>query len=603
MSLDLISIVSQFNFKMDKSSNKGFYEFEDFRLDAAHLLLCQNGQEIPLAPKVVETLLALVERHGEILSKDELMRIVWADSVVEEGNLSQNLYHLRKILKETATGKPLIETLRRRGYRFNGEIQTSDAKSSAVAANIPRNDASIAVLPFVNMSSDAENEYFCDGLAEELINALAKIADLKVAARTSAFSFKNKMVETGEIGKTLNVKTVLEGSVRRSGNRLRIMVQLINAADGYHLWSERYDRELRDIFGVQDEITLAVVDALKLKLFGEEKAAVLKRGTDNPEAHEFYLRGLFFFYRRTREDIGKAIELFKQAIEKDPNYALAYVGLTDCYLIIGVYSGIHASETLPPARAAATRALEIDDSSAEAHATMGHFYLRSLEWQKAEREIKRALELNPNHAMAHQWYSELFRAYRSFDKAMDEVQRAQPLDPLSPTFDTLLGLAYFNLGNSDAAFKKWQDVLEIAPNFIMTHFYLTDAYLKIGCFEEAIAEAQKTVDLSGRGSLFIGSLGYAYALSGKRAAALAAIEELKEKHTAGEAGGFNFAQVYTGLKDNDQAVFWLERDLETGNTIRLTNVTASYFYDHLSSDSRYQNLLRRMGIPADENAF
>lgn len=587
---------------MDKSCRNDFYEFENFRLDAAHLLLCRNGQEIPLAPKVVETLLALVKRHGEILSKDELMQIVWADSIVEESNLSQNLYQLRKILNENATGKPMIETLRRRGYRFNGEIRTINGKSS-VAANASRNGPSIAVLPFVNMSADAENEYFCDGLAEELINALAKIAGLKVAARTSAFSFKNKNVETGEIGKALNVETVLEGSVRRSGNRLRIMVQLINAANGYHLWSERYDREMQDIFGVQDEITLAVVDALKLKLFGEEKAAVLKRGTDNPEAYEFYLRGLFFFYKRTREDIRKAIGLFEQAIGEDPNYALAYIGLTDCYLIIGVYSGIHASETLPPAKAAATRALEIDESSAEAHATMGHFYFRALQWHEAEWEIKRALKLNPNHTTAHLWSAEIFRARRNFDKAMDELKRAQPLDPLSPVFDTLVGLAHFNLGNLDAAFKKWRDVLEIAPNFIMTHFYLTDAYLKIGRDEEAIAEAQKAVDLSCRGSLFLGNLGYAYALAGKLTEALAIIEELKEKYTAGEAGGFNFAQVYTGLKENNEAIFWLERDFETGNTIRLTNVTASYFYDHLSGDSRYQNLLRRIGIPAGANAL
>jgi TolB-like protein/Tfp pilus assembly protein PilF len=496
----------------------------------------------------------------------------------------------------------LIETLRRRGYRFNGEIKTIGGKANAAAADVRRNDASIAVLPFVNMSSDAENEYFCDGLAEELINALTKIADLKVAARTSAFSFKNKNVDTGEIGRALNVKTVLEGRVRRSGDRLRIMVQLINAADGYHIWSERYDRELRDIFGVQDEITLAVTGALKLKLFGEEKAAVLKRGTESPEAHEFYLRGLFFFYKRTREDIRKAIELFRRAIEKDPDYALAYVGLTDCYLLIGVYSGIHASETLPPAKAAATRALELDDSSAEVHATLGHFYFRSLEWQAAEREIKRAIELNPNYAMAHQWYAEYFRAHRKFEQALTEVKRAQELDPLSPHFDTFVGVAHFNLGNSDAALKEWRRVLEMAPNFLMTHFFLTDAYLKLGRGAEAIAEAQKTVDLSGRGSLFLGSLGYACALAGKRAAALAVIDELKEKYAAGEAGGFNFAQVYTGLKDNNQAVSWLEKDFETGNTILLTNAAASFFYDHLSGDSRYQNLLRRIGIPADENA-
>ena len=659
---------------MSKTRADKIYEFEDFRLDAAHLLLYRKGREITLAPKVVETLLALVERHGEVLSKDELMRVVWADSIVEEGNLSQNLYLLRKVLNRTATDvgdKPLIETLYRRGYRFNGDVsciesgtakgflsesdknQTSalktstnnhhssverrdnvpalterrtngqkfsengdyppqtfapanayqayNGKSSARASSHP-NDWSIAVLPFVNMSSEAENEYFCDGLAEELLNALAKIDDLKVAARTSAFSFKNKNVEAGEIGKTLNVKTVLEGSVRRSGNRLRITVQLINAADGYHLWSERYDREMRDIFDMQDEITLAVVGALKLKLFGEEKAAVLKRGTDSPEAYELYLRGLFYFYKRTAEDIRKAIELFRQAIEKDPNYALAYVGLTDCYLIITVYTGNGAREMLLPAKAAATRAAEIDNSSAEAHATLGHFYFRSLEWQAAEREIKRAIELKPNYAAAHFWYSEYFRALRRFDEALREIKRAQELDLLSPSFRVFVGLAYWNLGNLDAAVNEWQQIIETTPNFLLAHSFLAEAYLRRGRGEEAIAEARKAVDLSGRGSLFLCNLGYVYALAGKRAEALAVIEELKEKHHAGEAVGFHFAQVYTGLKDNNQAVSWLERDFEAGDTMLLTNVTNSYFYEHLGGDSRYQNLLRRIGIPADENA-
>jgi TolB-like protein/Flp pilus assembly protein TadD len=603
---------------MGKSRASKIYEFEDFRIDAEHLLVYRKGHEVSLAPKVVETLLALVERPGEVLSKDELMRIVWADLIVEENNLSQNLYQLRKVLNRTfAIGdKPLIETLKRRGYRFNGDVSCTDSGMATTFSSptytsqaFPlkttegrrQNDQSIAVLPFANMSGDADDEYFCDGLAEELLNALAKIDDLNVAARTSAFSFKNKNVGISEIGKSLNVKTVLEGSVRRSGKRLRITVQLINASDGYHLWSERYDTEMGDIFDVQDEITLAVVDALKLTLFGEKRAAVLRRGTSDAQAYELYLRGLFHFYKRTTEDISKAIELFGLAIGKDPDYALAYVGLADCYLLIVVYSGTPAKKTLPLAQVAATRAVEINGSSAEAHATLGHYYFRSLEWENAEREIKQAIELNPYYAAAHFWYSEYFRSLRRFDEALLEIERAQELDLLSPSIRTFVGAAHFNLGDPDTAFEEWMRVLEFAPNFLMAHLFVTDAFLKVGRGEEAIANAMKAVDLSGRGSLFLASLGYAYGLAGKRSKANAVIKELKEKHAAGEAVGFHFAQVYTGLKDNSRAMAWLERDLDEGNTTLLTNITTSYFYDHLCDDTRYQNLLRRLGIWAYEN--
>ncbi len=538
---------------MVKPRRNELFEFEDFRLDAQHLVLSRRRQEIPLPPKVVETLLALVDRQGEILCKDELMNIIWGDAVVEDSNLTQNLYLLRKVLKVTSTNTPLIETLHRRGYRFNGKIKVTPSKRGT-ETDAARKSSSIAVLPFVNLTNDDEDEYFCDGLAEELINALAKIADLKVAARTSAFSFKNKKVDTGEIGRALNVKTVLEGSVRRAGARLRIIVQLVNAKDGFCLWSERYDADMQDIFGVQDEITLAVVDALKLKLFGEEKVRVLRRGTDKPEAHEFYLQGLFFFYKRTLEDLRKAINLFEEAIQIDPTYALAYVGLSDCYLLVGVYAGTPAGESLTLAEVAATRAVETDDSLAEAHAALGHFFFRSLNWEKAEREITLAIELNPSYAMAHQWYAEYFRALRKFDRAMEEVKLAQELDPLSPHFDTFVGVAHFNLGNSEAAFKGWWRVLEMSPNFVMTHFFLTEALLKLGDGEGAIEEAKKAVELSRRGSLFLGSLGYAFGLTGKRAEALCVIEELKEKHATGVAAGFNLAQAYTELNEYGEAI-------------------------------------------------
>jgi len=283
-------------------------------------------------------------------------------------------------------------------------LLTSASRSAAILTQLLDRTPSIAVLPFANMSASVENEYFCDGLSEELLNALAKIEGLKVAARTSAFSFKGKNVNVDEIGRALHVSTILEGSVRRAGNRLRITVQLVNVTDGYHLWSERYDREMRDIFDVQDEITLAVVDALKVKLLGEEKATVLKRYTHNAEAYQLYLRGRFYTYKRTPKDSQHAIVYFNQAITIDPNYALAFAGLADAYALLSSYGGAPPVEAMPKAREAALKAVLLDNNLAEAHAALGVILTEyDYDFAGAEREFKRAIELNPNYATAHHY--------------------------------------------------------------------------------------------------------------------------------------------------------------------------------------------------------
>src|SRR5437016_6563751 len=296
-------------------------------------------------------------------------------------------------LVTAATSEPESATISLPASRLSEETTTGRLRVTP----------SIAVLPFANMSADPENEYFCDGLAEELLNALAKIDNLKVAARTSSFSFKGKNVNVDEIGRALHVNSVLEGSVRKSGNRVRITAQLVNAADGYHLWSERYDREMKDIFDVQDEITLAVVEALKVKLFGQEQAAVLKHHTRNPEAHEFYLRGLSYFIRWTPEFFQKAIESFDQAIAIDPRYASAYAGLAECYTEMSFFAA--PREWMPKAREAARQALEVDDTLCNAHnslAVIKMYYDR--DYAGAEHEFKRAIALDPGSAHVHNWY-------------------------------------------------------------------------------------------------------------------------------------------------------------------------------------------------------
>jgi adenylate cyclase len=475
------------------------------------------------------------------------------------------------------------------------EITTSLKRQETTTGRLPT-IKSIAVLPFANISAEAENEFFCDGLAEELLNALAKVDGLKVTARTSSFSFKGKQVNVDQIGQTLRVNTILEGSVRRAGTRLRITVQLINAADSYQLWSERYDRELKDIFDVQDEITLAVVAALKVKLLGDAQEAVLKRGTDDPASYELYLRGRFYWNKRTGAALNKAIELFRQAVAKDPNFALAYVGIADCFTQIALYLGVHTTETLPYARAAAEQALQLDDTLAEAHASMGQVHFRDLKWEQAEQAYQRAICLNPNYPTAHHWYSEYFRVLRRRNEELREIKRAMDLDPLSPLICTLVGEAYRGAGDVAGAVSEWQRVIELEPNFPLSHFFLGGIYAEQQRFDEAIAESEKAVALSGRGGLFLGALGRSYALAGQELEAMAILAELEQRYAENTASGFNLAHVYIGLRDIEQVLKWLERDFETGNTGGLVLVTFRDFYDLLRDDARYQDLLRRMGM-------
>ena len=456
--------------------------------------------------------------------------------------------------------------------RADGTRLIADTEASEpVTAILPTNPASselttghlqgvrsIAVLPFVNMSADPENEYFCDGLAEELLNALAKIDDLKVAARTSAFSFKGKNTNVNEIGTALNVKTILEGSVRKSGNRLRITAQLVNAADGYHLWSERYDREMKDIFDVQDEITVAVVEALKVKLLGEEQGAVLKHHTRNPEAHEFYLRGLFYFNRFTPDDFQKASESFRRAIAIDPRYASAYAGLADAYTELSFFS-FSPSEAMPKAREAANKALELDDRLGEAHNSLAIIKMYfDWDYAGAEQEFKRAIALNPGSALIHMWYGWYLGLMGRFDESFKEMQRAQELDPLSATNNSGIGIVFHWSRQPERAIEQFRKVLELNPNYPIACSFLAEAYEQKGDFVSAIATIEK-IQQATTDPLTLSTVGYVYAKSGDRHKALEILNEFVKRSNQEYVPALNFAQIYAGLGDNEQALAWLDK--------------------------------------------
>jgi serine/threonine-protein kinase len=454
---------------------------------------------------------------------------------------------------------------------------------------------SIAVLPFVNMSADPENDYFCDGLSEELLNALAKIEDLKVAARTSAFSFKGKDATVSGIGRALNVTSVLEGSVRKSGNRLRITVQLINTADGYHLWSERYDREMKDIFDVQDEITLAVVAALKVKLLGKEKAAVLKRYTENVEAYQLYLKGRYYWWKTTPEEFAKGLQYFERAVATDASYALSYCGLSSYYGFGSAWGMVPPDEGWPRAMAANAKALELDDTLTEVHNNMGALNMvYHRDPIAAERRIKRALELNPKFQETHYLYSFFLLTRSRFDEAIAEAKLALALDPFSLRINHHLGNSYYLARRYDEAIAQYQQAVELDAKNASLHESLGDALEQKKMHDEAVAEWQKAMTVSGNaeGAAFVGST---YSENGFANVVRAIAHKKLEMLTAQAAGGkylsaIHFARSFTRLGDNERAFEWLEKASHERTVFPLL-MHADPLYDSLRSDPRFVDLL------------
>lgn len=411
---------------------------------------------------------------------------------------------------------------------------------------------SIAVLPFRDMSPRKDQAYFCDGMSEELINALARIEGLRVVARTSSFQFRDREENMRKIGTLLRVNTLLEGSVRKEGNRLRITVQLIDVDDSFHIWSERYDREMEDIFAVQEEIALAIVDKLKGDLLPNEKAALAKHHTRNVAAYQMYLEGRYFWAKRTSEGLRKATECFEKAIEKDPNFALAYAGLADSYNMHVFYGLMAPKEAIPRSGAAAMQALKMGDATAEACTSLAFirmYYDR--DWVKAERRYRQAIEHDPDYATAHQWYAELLMALGRWDEALAEAHHAFDFDPLSLILFTLLGWYYYFLRNYDTAIEYLKKALDMDENFLPAHLFLGGVYIQKSMLEEAIAEYKRGIDIFGEGTLLTATLGHAYAAAGNTGEARRLLGELVRLSDEEFVPPFYVSAIYAVLGETD----------------------------------------------------
>ena len=573
------------------------YEFGDYRLDAAQRVLRRGNEPVPLTPRVFDTLLYLVRQHGRVLGKDELMRAIWPDAVVEENNLNQNVSMLRRVFGESRGENRYIVTVPGHGYRFAAEVKSAVASMNAPAAASAK---SIAVLPFANMSNDAENEYFCDGLAEELLNALAKVEGLKVAARTSSFSFKGKNAQVGEIASALGVGTILEGSVRQAGNRLRVTAQLIDASNGYHLWSERYDREMRDVFNVQDEITLAVVDALKVTLLGAEKAAVLKRHTKSTEAYHLYLKGRYFWGKNAPDEFRKSRDYFERAVEVDPSFALGHAGLSHYYGFASSWGLMPPAVGWPQMEAAQTKALILDDTLAEVvHGLAALKWVYYRDWDGAEQVFKRAFKLEPNFAAAHSHYSVFLTVLGRFDEAIAEGRRALALDPLAIRIHRNQCARFYYARRYEEAVRQYREALELDASDAAAHEELGDVYEQMGRHGEAVAEWRRAMTLAGDDEL-ASILTRTYEAEGFAAAARAVarrrLERLDQRVRRGQyVPAVHLARAFVRLGDEEQALLRLEEAREERNALSLL-IGSDPLYDGLRAEPRFANILKSMNL-------
>src|SRR5712692_3357627 len=455
---------------------------------------------------------------------------------------------------------------------------------------------SIAVLPFVNQNNDPNTEYLSDGLTESIINSLTQLPSLRVSPRSSVFQYKGKDIDPLKAARDLGVRAVLTGRMLQRGDNLMVSAELLDVRDNKQLWGEQYNRKLADALAVQQEISREISERLRTKLSGEDQRQLTRRDTSNPDAYAFYLKGRYYWNKRTPDNLRKAIEQFQLAADKDPNYALAYVGLADCYSLLEFYAGTPASETSPKAKAFAERALQLDNSLAEAHTSLGYAYEELWQWEKAEEEFKRALKLNPNYPTAHHWHGILLLDAGRFDEALIEAKRAQELDPLSLAISQNVSQTYLARGDVNSAIVAARKIIELDPRYPRGHMYLGFAYLKQGNYADANAELRKAVDLPERDRSVPGALGYGYAVSGRRVEALTILKELEEKYGRHEAVGQDLAAVYAGLGDKDQAFAWLEKDFQARSGL-LPRVRWYVPYESLRSDPRYTDLLRRMGLP------
>ncbi|HKQ05717.1 MAG TPA: winged helix-turn-helix domain-containing protein [Blastocatellia bacterium] len=581
---------------MNKPS-KPSYEFGPFHLDPDAGLLLRQGEPVPLTPKVFDILLALVENSGQVIEKNDLMQMIWPDTVVEENNLTVNMSALRKALGDDISEHQYIKTVPKRGYRFVANVRKLPGPSRLRqplhhAKRQASTIKSLAILPLINDSRDADMEYLSDGITESIIYKLSQLPRLIVMARSTVFGYKGKDVEPQKVRSDLGVDAVLMGRVKQRQDQFVVGIELVNAVDGSNLWGQQYNRQLADIFVVQEEIAYQVSERLRTKLTGEEKRRLAKLPTENLEAYHLYLKGRYYWNKYTEEGFKKGIEYFSQAIAADPGYALAYSGLADAY-----YSSLYLPprEAMTRAKQAALKSLSLDDTLAEAHASVAlvtAFY--DWDWQSAEQEFKRAIALNPGLAIPHKEYGWYLLPMGRFEDSLRELRQAQQVDPLHLLINLDLGLPYHFSRRYDLAIEQFGKTIDLEPNFWPAHFFLGQAYEQQGKMAEAMSAYQMATRLD-EGPWPRAGLGHLYAVLQRRDEAHAIIDELDEMSKQHYVSPYTKAIVYAGLGDKEMAFNALDEAYRERDQW-LAWIKVDPLVDPLRNDPRFEGLLRRVGL-------
>ena len=568
-------------------------EFDRFAVDLGQRLLLVGDRPLPLTPKAFDTLAALVQAPGQVLTKEELLARIWPDSFVEDGILSQNIYTLRKVLAAAGGASRYIETVPRRGYRFAGRVferRPSEAAEGPITT--------LAILPFEAWTQSEEDAYLGLGLADALVSRMAELQRLTVRPTSLVRPYHGKPRDPVAVGRELKVDAVLDGTIQRSGRNLRLSVQLISVRDAAPLWATRFDVVVGDLFALEDTLSQQLAQELKLQLTHQERDRLTRRPTRDPEAYQDYLRGRFFWNRRTGGGLGQAIDCFTRAIELDPAYAPALAGLADCYVLLPLYAGVAPRLAFPRAIAAAEKALAIDGSLAEAHTSLAYarlFYDRDL--GTAEQEFKRALACDPAYPTAHQWNAFLLAARGRHDEAIACARMAHDLDPLSLVINSDLGLILYFARRYEEAIRQFRRTLELDPAFSYGHFGLGHALQQEGRLGEAVAELGRAAALAPESSAMLAAVGQAAAAAGDEGEARRILAELGERSVLGYVDASHFAFVHLGLGERELALDRLEEACEERS--RFVALLATWpIFDSLRGEPRFARLLQQAGIAA-----
>lgn len=589
---------------------KDTFTFGPFLLDVKERVLLRGSKPVSLTQKVFATLLMLVENAGHIVEKEDFIRALWPDTYVEEGNVAQNIFKLRKVLGKNRVGKPYIETVPRRGYRFlamvNRSLVTSDpivSHSRKPPTGLPEREMdsesrrikSIAVLPLANASRDETVEYLSDGITESIISSLSRLPQLRVMARSSVFSYKGREIDPKQVGRELQVGILLTGKVLQLSDCLVIRVELVNTSTGWQLWGAEYHHSPADILEVQEEIAKEISEQLSLKLSSEHKGQLAKRQTDNVEAYHLYLKGRFLWHKHEKVSLEKSIRCFEKAIDLDPNYALAFAGLADSYQRLSNLN-LAPNRALPKARAAAAQAVALDGTLAEAHCAWGWikmFY--DHDWQGAERELKQAIDLNPGAPLPHQRYGSYLTIFGRFEESLTEIRLAQALNPLDLQISVNLASTLSLMKRHGEAISLLLQTLELEPNYRTAHYALGCAYRRQGNAPASLQEFEQLHRMECDSDLALGSIAHLLALSGDRVAAKRILSELLEMGECRYISPYSIAIIHIGLDNKEEAFIWMEELYKDCNDW-LVWLGVGPEFDPLRSDARFDSLLRRVGF-------